>query len=195
MNIFFIRIPLLLAPLLATSLNGQGKVEPPSTASDQIPALQITEVPKETKVIEEKGLFMNPALGASLQHSPTQSGNPSSNEELAPNPMAGKYLDAPSDRDTSLPNATRLFSFKLDPGESILIRRFTEEESGISMRLVQPTHQHALSPQILMINRKPQPLRSKRIEFKNTTNDSFKMLLLVYGRNGIPYKLEISRKP
>lgn len=196
----FFRFPFsaiaLSAILFPCVLVSQEKKEQPAPSSNQIPALEISEVPKETKLIEEKGLRLNSAVGAQLQHSPAQGGlYTPSNQGLAPNPMSGSMLEAPSDRDNSLPNATRVFAFWLDAGESILIRRTAEDESGISMRLVQPTMQHPLSPQILRVNRMPQPLRSKRIEFKNTTTESFKVVLLVYGRTGIPYKLEIVRKP
>ena len=184
----------LFAAPLGTSLVAQEKPEKPA-APAQIGALEMTEIPKETKLVEEKSLRLNTAVGAQLQFTPAQGGLYSrSDEGLAPNSMAGQLQSPPSDRDNAMPNATRLFSFWLDPGESIQIRRSTEEESSISMRLVQPNNQHPLSPQIMKVNRMPQPLRSKRIEFKNTTANPFKVVLLVYGRTGIPYKLEISRK-
>lgn len=144
-----------------------------------IPALQMIEIPREQKIIEEKSLPSNASVGAGTELIMAQT---------------NRFTTNFNQEATMAPNATQLYAFWLEPHEVITVTRTTDFETAISMRLMEPTKPHALTSTIKAMNRRPVPLRSRKMEFTNATDEIFKVVFLVYGRSNCPYKLEIERK-
>jgi len=93
-----------------------------------------------------------------------------------------------------------LYRFSLAAGEKIIFKIIQEEQSAVTQRLglLEGKAFQASTPsraQLERINRLSPDFRAKRIEFKNLETREFPLLLVVYGKIGWPFTVQIQREP
>ena len=173
--------PLLFAGLALIALSqARAQVIQSITAGKS----QMAPVGAEVRLIEEESLPLDPTLQTS--------GIPSS----AGSRSAAAYIEDSGPKD----NGMKLYRFTVAPGETLATQVQCDSVNMVTQRwglLSGPDFTPAASSksQVTRVNRLTRQQRSTRIEFKNTEDRPFPILLVVHGTVGNPYKILISRTP
>ncbi|NTW84857.1 MAG: hypothetical protein HGB30_01700 [Holophagaceae bacterium] len=171
--------PLLLVGLVLLGLSqARAQSTRPITAGKS----QMAPVGVEVRLIEEESLPLDPTLQTS--------GIPSSGGSRS----VAAYIEDSGPKD----NGIKLYRFTVAPGETLATQVQCDPVSVVTQRwglLSGPDFTPAASSksQITRVNRFTRQQRSTRIEFMNTEDRPFPILLIVHGTVGNPYKIHISR--
>ena len=146
---------------------------------------QMAGVAEEVRLIEEDSLPMDPSLQAT---------NRPTNDRTSADRAMAAYSEDASAKD----NGIKLYRFTLAPKETLTTQVSSDVADVVTQRfglLSGPnfTPSAASKSQINRINRLSRQQRTTRIDFKNTEERPFPLLLIVYGVVGHPYKIQISR--
>jgi hypothetical protein len=90
-------------------------------------------------------------------------------------------------------DAMCLYAITLGPKERLQIK-LKAEDNQIIMRFITPPVATPMTPAIRSANMPPTPLRRTRIQIANPGSEPAETLLLLYGKAGYPYRLELTRK-
>jgi len=164
---------------------------------------QMAGVAEEVRLIEEDSLPMDSSLQATNRptNDPTgsndwkDSDDPSRAKERS---RAARAMAAYSEDASAKDNGIKLYRFTLAPKETLTTQVSSDVADVVTQRfglLSGPnfTPSAASKSQINRINRLSRQQRTTRIDFKNTEERPFPLLLIVYGVVGHPYKIQISR--
>jgi hypothetical protein len=122
--------------------------------------------------------------------------------EILPSDLGGgstmKYYSAASGdtiRDAYEEQVTsmRCYGFQLVPGETLMVRLKVNSSSRMVMRFVPRPVADMMTSQVLRANQPPRPVRSRLIQIKNITDESYQVNLALSGFPNHPFKLEIQR--
>jgi hypothetical protein len=103
------------------------------------------------------------------------------------------YVGMP-DMDEDSTNGLRIFAFTLQPHETLDLRLSCDHEA-IVMRILRPKANDAMAAAISAANFPPTTSRRTRLSVHNPTKAPYTVNLLLYGKVGHPYRLDIERKP
>lgn len=87
----------------------------------------------------------------------------------------------------------RTFRFLLKPGETLKASMHPHVAKSTHMWLVQPLNSDPCLTQILAVNRDPRPQRKYQLEFTNTTNKPYSLLLVLSGGLRNHYRVNLER--
>ena len=90
-------------------------------------------------------------------------------------------------------NAIRILAIVTQPGETITFS-LKSEQSKVRMAVYQDSKATKMKAAIKKANMPPNPVRSKKLVFTNTTKEPYEMWLFVYGQHGYRYELSWERK-
>jgi 3-oxoacyl-(acyl-carrier-protein) synthase len=164
---------------------------------------QMANVAEEVRLIEEDSLPMDPSLQATNR--PTNDPTSSKDRKDSDDPSrakersrAARAMAAYSGDASAKDNGIKLYRFTLAPKETLTTQVSSDVADVVTQRfglLSGPnfTPSAASKSQINRINRLSRQQRTTRIDFKNTEERPFPLLLIVYGVVGHPYKIQISR--
>ena len=160
-----------------------------ATVAKQRPDPRIpVPVPAEVRQIEQETLHPDGMLAASTGASK----DTAPRKELSG--VTGQWLySGMPDMDEGSTNGLRIFAFTLQPRERLDLRLSCEHEA-IVMRILRPKVNDAMASAISAANFPPTSIRRSRLSIKNPTSGPYTVNLLLYGKVGYPYRLDIERK-
>lgn len=165
---------------------------------------QMSEVANEVRLIEQDSLPLDPSLQSSTR--PLDSTAPRASSSLTDSALTERErasrvrsTAALTEAGRSEDNGIKLYRFTLASKETLTTQIKSDDADIITQRfglLIGPsfTPSAASKSQINRINRLSRQQRSSKIEFSNPEDRPFPLLLIVYGRVGHAYKIEISRE-
>lgn len=146
-------------------------------------------VPAEVRLIEQDTLLHDGMLatitGSAKDTAPRKETSETTGQQI--------YVGMP-DMDESSTNGLRIFAFTLQPVETLDLRLSCKQEA-IVMRILKPRANDAMARAIASANFPPTSTRRSRLSIQNSTNKPYTVNLLLYGKVGYPYRLDIERKP
>ncbi len=161
-----------------------------ATAAKQRPDPRIAiPVPAEVRQIEQESLHPDGMLATSTGSSK----DTAPRKELSETTGQWLYVGMP-DMDEGSTNGLCVFAFTLQPREALDLRMSCENEA-IIMRILRPKANDAMAAAISAANFPPTSIRRSRLSIQNPTNRPYTVNLLLYGKVGFPYRLNIERKP
>lgn len=173
---------------------------PADLQGHRTPAMTVTPVGPEVKVLEEKTLIASALLASvtinQLNADIIGDGKREYNDPATSFQASGnvnRHLNNSGD-DMDMPNAMRLYGFTLEPGEKLHLKMKSEHAGKMWMKIAPPPQQDAMASEILSANRMPKPMRATRLSLRNVTKEPYKLILQVYGEAGNAYRIDIERK-
>lgn len=145
-------------------------------------------VPAEVRQIEQESLLLDGMLATSTGSSK----DTAPRKELSEATGQWIFVGMP-DTDEDSVNGLRIFAFTLQPRETLALRLSCEHEA-IIMRILRPKANDAMASAISAANFPPTSIRRSRLSIQNSTTRPYTVNLLLYGKVGYPYRLDIERK-
>lgn len=162
--------------------------EPAIAAKQRPDPRTAVPVPAEVRQIEQETLLPDGMLATSTGTSK----DTAPRKELSETTGQWIFVGMP-DTDEDSVNGLRIFAFTLQPGETLALRLSCEHEA-IIMRILKPKANDAMASAISAANFPPTSIRRSRLSIQNPTNRPYTVNLLLYGKVGYPYRLNIERK-
>jgi len=184
--------------LLALSISSAQDSQPKTAGMSQM-----AEVAPEVRLIEQDSLPLDPSLQASTRPQDGKSKGASSGIDSAltdrQRALRDRSMAGLTEAGRSEDNGIKLFRFTLAPKETLITRIQSDDADVITQRfglLSGPSFTPSAASKSLInrINLLSRQQRSTKLEFRNQEDRPFPLLLIVYGRVGHPYKIEISRE-
>ena len=178
---------LLCSPLLS-------QTPPPEAPVER----RVTVVPEDVTQIQEAGLDLDALLnGKAGSNSDMLGGKEPITSPTAADP-AKKYEGVQMVEGTleRRSKGLRQFLFTLAPGETINFTLNGVPRGKMFFLLGIPALQtrDPLFGEVRFRNQRPQVLRETRMDFKNTLDRPYPLMLLLKGQTGVPFEIRIERK-
>lgn len=153
----------------------------PNGKEKQNSTFHITLIPDNQIIIEEKSLdFQSEIIGT------PQSQTIPGNNNVGMHSKMTERTEDPA-------NAAKFYGFILKPSEKLHIKLEGETDGKITMKFLPKNRTDSMTPQVRQANMAPIPLRKSKINIKNTTQEPYQVVLMLYGQANYPYILKIKR--
>lgn len=100
---------------------------------------------------------------------------------------------APRDPSGDQSNGVRFYAFILNPKESLALQLEAENPNHVGMKFLQPSKPDGMRSQYMRLDNMAETLRCSRQDIRNVTSESYKVVLMVYGRMQHWFKVRITR--
>lgn len=185
-------ILILLADLSAPKVKAQA----PSPAP--VLATEISSVPDDVRHIEEPSLDPIVLRGATEDNQGKLLGLPQPRTQAAHVDRAHRWEGVEMIEDAWEPHAPgiRKYEFILAPGEtaSFTLKGVPHGAMDFLFALPSPGISDPLIDQLRLRNLRPRFYRGKMAEFSNTLDRTYRVVLILKGRLGLPFQIDIERK-
>jgi len=187
-------IPLLALLMGAGPLPAQTSPAPPPAPIEAADSRKPIPVADDTRVIEEKSLFLDGAMANLNADKVEQFRSGYVTTDTTSSGRSGlASRSGMTENETDAGNGIRLYAFVLQPKEELKLK-LKSEDSKLLMRFLAPTSPDAFTKEIRRANLPPAPFRRTQIQIRNSTDTPAKAMLMLTGPVNYPFRIEIQRK-